>query len=240
MALRQRTEGGERLDNCGQVGVGAKTLEVRVVVEDRRTVVLGDRGSEVIQRRNAQVLMRGAELVLQIGGSAFRTFGDPQKWKFARVDRRKDTTGPRLEHERGARRDEASRDPVGHLAVSCLIELWAAQAPERARIEQQQASAHGCRLACRMRWTSSRSGAGPVRSRSANVSRARAWARSCASSSRSFASAPRRTSSASVGASAPSRSRRGSSAAASTGVSVIECRGCDVGTSTSVAPCSTL
>jgi len=172
--LRQGTEGGERLDGCGQVGVGGKTLEVGVVVEDRRIVVLSDRGSEVVQRRNAQVLMRGAELVLQIDGSVLRTFGDPQQWKFAWVDRRKDTTGPRLEHERGARCDEASRDPVGHLAVTRLIELRAAQAPERAGVEQQQASAHGCRLACRIRWASSRSGAGPARSRSANVSRARA------------------------------------------------------------------
>ncbi len=131
--------------------MGGKTLEVRLVVEDRGTVVLSDRGSKVIQRGNAKVLMRGAKLVLQIDGSAFRMFGDPQRWKFARVDGRKDATGPRFEQERGARCDEASRDPVGHLAASHLLELRAAQAPERAGVQQQEASAHGRRLACRMR-----------------------------------------------------------------------------------------
>jgi len=149
--LWQRTEWGERLDDRGQVGMGAKALEVRVVVEDRGTVVLGDRGSKKIQSRDAQVLMRGAELVLQIDRSALRTLGDPQQWKLARIDRRKDATGPRLEQQRGARGDEASRDPVGHLAASYLLELWAAQAPERAGVKQQQAPAHGCRLACRIR-----------------------------------------------------------------------------------------
>jgi len=70
---RQRSERREHLDRGGQVGVGGETIEVRVVVEDRRAVVLGDRGGEVVERADAEVLVRRAKLLLQLDRSAFGT-----------------------------------------------------------------------------------------------------------------------------------------------------------------------
>lgn len=94
---RQRSKWGKRFDGRGQVGVGREKLEVRVVVENRRSVIFGDRGSEVIDGGNAQVLVRGAKLILQLDRSPFGTLADPQQWKLARVHRRRHTTGPCLE-----------------------------------------------------------------------------------------------------------------------------------------------
>ena len=160
-----------------------------------------------------------------VGCAALGTLADAEAGQLAWIDGRKVATRSCLEQQRRAGGDDPSRDPFGHLATAVGVELRAAQSPERAGVEQHERVAHGRRLACRMRRVSSRSGCGPAQRRLTNVSSACAWARSCASSSRSFASAPRITSSASDGASAPRRVRNGSSAAASAGVSVIECRG---------------
>lgn len=100
--------------------MSGKTLEVCVVVEDRGAVILGDGGHEVIKRRHAQVLMRGAELDLQLDGPAFGPLGEPQQRKLAGVDRGEKTTCARLEYQRGARRHETPRDPVGYLTVPRL------------------------------------------------------------------------------------------------------------------------
>ena len=208
-----------------------EALEVRVVVEDRGSVVLGDGGDEVVERRNAEMLVRGTQLVLQFGRAALGALGDPQPRQPARIDGRQVTTCSRFEQQRGARVDDPPLDPVSDLAAAARVQMRLLS-----RQNALASSSMGSLFTVAV-WCGGCDGpprgralglcAEPIDERLERVPR---WARSCALSSRSFASAPRSTSSPSVGVCAPRRARSGSSAAASAGVSVIECRGWDVGT----------
>jgi hypothetical protein len=94
----------------GEVGVRGEALEVGVVMQDRRSVVLGDRGDEVVERRNAEVLVSGAQLLLQIGGAALGALRGPEQRQLRRVDGGEVATGSCFEQQRTAGGDDASRE----------------------------------------------------------------------------------------------------------------------------------
>jgi hypothetical protein len=168
--LPQRAGRGERLDGRAQIGVGRETLEIGVVVQQYRSVVLCDGRDQAVKRWDAEMLMNCAELALELARSSFGALGDPEQREIARVDRRQIAASSCLEQQRRARVHEPSCDPLGDLLPARRIELWATETPERAGVEEQEScDAHARREERRMRSASARSGAGAARNRSTNV-----------------------------------------------------------------------
>lgn len=73
--------------------MGSKSIEVTVVVQQRRVVVFGDRGDQVIRRWDAEMLVSGAALGLEVGRAPFGAFGDPQERERCGIDRRREAWG---------------------------------------------------------------------------------------------------------------------------------------------------
>ena len=75
-------------------------------------MILSDSGDEVVHRRDTEVLTGCTKLLLQLDGSPLGSLADPQPWEFTRINGREVTTCVRLEQQRRAGGDQASRDPL--------------------------------------------------------------------------------------------------------------------------------